>query len=179
MNNTKKKQPSAEQEKHFHEAQAQKLLSQTKQADLIFSDESFFYSPSLRWSFDQLGDLRGKTVLDYGCGNGLSAVTLARAGARVFAIDISHGLTKLTIMTSEANSVSGQIHCVNAAGEWLPFKNNIFDAVYGLAILHHVNLDIAAPELARVMKKGAIAVFGEPLGLILFSDFRLGISITA
>lgn len=157
-------QPSAEEEKLFHETQANKALEKTKKEDLIFSDSAFFCSPGSIWAFEQLGDLRGKTVLDYGCGTGLSAVTLARAGAKVVAMDISHGLTRLTQMTVDANNVIDRVIYTCAAGEWLPFKNETFDVIHGNAILHHVNLDTGGPELARVLKPGGIALFGEPLG---------------
>jgi SAM-dependent methyltransferase len=40
--------------------------------------------------FRVMGDLRGKRVLDIGCGEGEDALLLAALGARVTAIDVSH-----------------------------------------------------------------------------------------
>ena len=38
-----------------------------------------------------LGDLRGKRVIEYGCGLGKLTVLLARSGAQVTAFDLSEG----------------------------------------------------------------------------------------
>ncbi|MDQ3855756.1 MAG: class I SAM-dependent methyltransferase, partial [Chloroflexota bacterium] len=39
-----------------------------------------------------LGDVRGRAVLDLGCGNGVSSRVLAREGARVTGVDVSPSL---------------------------------------------------------------------------------------
>jgi 2-polyprenyl-3-methyl-5-hydroxy-6-metoxy-1,4-benzoquinol methylase len=44
-----------------------------------------------------LGDLRGRDVLDAGCGEGYNTRLLARAGARVTGIDISERMIALAI----------------------------------------------------------------------------------
>ncbi len=43
----------------------------------------------------RLGELRGKTVLDYGCGPGVLALALKRLGANVKVFDISDDMLKL------------------------------------------------------------------------------------
>ena len=47
------------------------------------------------YCFSLLGDLRGKTVLDVGCGEGEDAVILAKLGARVTGLDVSPGAIEL------------------------------------------------------------------------------------
>jgi SAM-dependent methyltransferase len=37
------------------------------------------------------------------------------------------------------------------------------DVVFGIAILHHLDLDLAAREVRRVLKKGGRAIFQEPV----------------
>src|SRR5262249_33655493 len=56
------------------------------------------------------------------------------------------------------------VECTVAAGESLPFESASFDAVWGCAILHHLDLVRAAKELRRVLKPGGRAVFCEPWG---------------
>jgi 2-polyprenyl-3-methyl-5-hydroxy-6-metoxy-1,4-benzoquinol methylase len=46
----------------------------------------------LEYAFHLLGDVRGKSVLDLGCGSGESVVILAHLGAKVLGIDISPDL---------------------------------------------------------------------------------------
>lgn len=45
----------------------------------------------------------------------------------------------------------------------LDFPDKHFDAVFGTGILHHLDLDRALTEIARVLKPGGIFLFGEPL----------------
>ncbi len=60
-------------------------------------------------------DLRGKTVLDYGCGSGILAVAAARLGARrVIATDIDPQALVATNSNARANNVAGQIEAVAA-----------------------------------------------------------------
>ena len=49
--------------------------------------------------------------------------------------------------------------------ENLKFSDNEFDAVYGRAILHHLNLHKGLCEIWRVLIQKEIAVFSEPLGM--------------
>ena len=50
-------------------------------------------------------------------------------------------------------------------GHFLAFADNTFDLVYGDAILHHLDLDTALPEIKRVLRPGGRIVFREPLGV--------------
>ncbi|MDH7516107.1 MAG: class I SAM-dependent methyltransferase, partial [Bacteroidota bacterium] len=51
------------------------------------------------------------------------------------------------------------------------FPDEAFDLVCGSAILHHLDLGNALPELRRVLKPGGSAVFFEPLGTNPFINF--------
>ena len=90
----------------------------------------------------------------------MAAVVLARAAANVTAFDLSPGYVKEARERARANDVN--IECVVADGEELPFPNESFDAVWGNAILHHLDLAKAGRELHRVLKPGGVAVFCEP-----------------
>src|SRR5438552_18935790 len=46
----------------------------------------------LRYAFYLLGDVRGKTVVDLGCGSGENLAPLLARGARVIAVDLSQEL---------------------------------------------------------------------------------------
>src|SRR5688500_8469656 len=54
-----------------------------------------YYAPAettpyaLEYAYHLLGDVTGKTVLEFGCGDGMNTVMLAKRGAKVIAFDIS------------------------------------------------------------------------------------------
>jgi 2-polyprenyl-3-methyl-5-hydroxy-6-metoxy-1,4-benzoquinol methylase len=133
--------------------------------DIEFQDEDYLdHENWVRYCFQRLGNVGGKTVLDYGCGAGFGAVVLARKGAKVFAFDASEDMVLLSRKRAHDNHVDGSVHVEIMAAEELHYRDSQFDAVYGNAIMHHVHLPKACPELRRVMKPGAVAVFAEPFG---------------
>jgi SAM-dependent methyltransferase len=110
------------------------------------------------------GHMAGKRVCDYGCGWGIWSAFFAQCGALVYSFDISDAHAALTRRAARVNRVGERVFAQVAAGEWLPFPDDFFDFVIGNAVLHHVDIALAAPEIYRVLKPGARAVFSEPLG---------------
>jgi len=110
-----------------------------------------------------LGDIKGKKVLDYGCGTGWLTIELLSKGAVVSSIDISPKSIEETI--KKVNDFNFQNHSAHIMDcEDLKFPDESFDVICGNGILHHLNLDYALNEINRVLKKGGHAVFYEPLG---------------
>lgn len=164
-------------EQLFHDRQAADRAATFRRdpAGLAFADDDYLgHETWVRPAFDKLGDLRGKRVLDYGCGHGMAAVVLARRGATVTAFDLSPGYVREAEERAAANGVS--VRFVVADGERLPFADQSFDAVWGSAVLHHLDLAKAGAELRRVLAPGGVAVFSEPWGgnpLLEFARRRL------
>jgi SAM-dependent methyltransferase len=152
-------------EQIFHDRQAAARLTdfRTGRRELRFDDAAYLdHETWVRPAFAKLGDLRGRRVLDYGCGHGMAAVVLARAGAAVTAFDLSPGYVNEAHERARANGAI--VNCVVADGEALPFENESYDAVWGNAILHHLDLARAGRELHRVLRPGGVAIFCEPWG---------------
>ena len=106
-----------------------------------------------------VGDLRGREVLELGSGMGEMTTLLARSGAHVTAVDISPASIALGRRRAQ-----------------LPFEPGRFDVVVGKAVLHHLDVGRAAPELHRVLCPRGRAAFAEPLGtnpLIAFARDHL------
>jgi SAM-dependent methyltransferase len=125
---------------------------------------------------DHLGDLRGKRVIEYGCGLGQLTVLLARSGAEVTAFDISEQSIESTRKRAELTGVDDRVALSVAAGEELPFDDASFDLAVGKAVLHHLDPVSGSRELARVLKPGGRAAFSEPLGtnpIVRFARERL------
>ncbi len=110
------------------------------------------------------GEVEGKTVCDYGCGWGLLSCLFAQCGARVYGFDISDSHVAVARRAAQLNRVEGRVFPHVAAAEWLPYPDNFFDFVVGIAVLHHVDLSIAGPEIYRILKPSGTAVFVESLG---------------
>jgi ubiquinone/menaquinone biosynthesis C-methylase UbiE len=123
------------------------------------------------YAFDQLGDLRGTSLLEIGGGTGFHAAMLVHRGARVVATDVSSAGVEVMQRRFEANQMADRAEATVVVAEQMPFDDNSFDAVFGIAVLHHLVLDRAAPEIARVLVPGGRAVFLEPLSENRILDF--------
>jgi 2-polyprenyl-3-methyl-5-hydroxy-6-metoxy-1,4-benzoquinol methylase len=109
--------------------------------------------------------LRGKRVLDYGCGHGENACLLAACGADVTAFDLSPEAIAQARRRAHLHGVAGRIQFdVRAAGA-TGYAPGSFDVVLGYKILHHLHtmLDTVYEETARVLAPGGAAYFIEPV----------------
>lgn len=117
----------------------------------------------LEYCFHLLGDVRGKTILEYGCGNGINTVVLAGRGARIHALDISPALLGIARRRLAANDIGDEVELVVGSAHDLPFPDESVDVIFGIAILHHLDLALSAREVKRVLRKGGRAIFQEPV----------------
>ena len=116
----------------------------------------------LEYAYHLLGDVTGKTVLEFGCGDGLNTVMLAKRGAKVIALDLSADLIELATKRVEANGCR-EVEFLIASAHCLPLEDESVDVVFGMAILHHLDLELASQNVRRVLKKGGRAIFKEPV----------------
>jgi SAM-dependent methyltransferase len=116
----------------------------------------------LEYAFHLLGDVRGKTILEYGCGDGLNTVILANRGAHVIALDISAELLAVARKRLEVNGCN-QVELLIGSAHTLPLPDESIDVVFGMAILHHLDLELSGREVRRVLKRGGRGIFKEPV----------------
>jgi SAM-dependent methyltransferase len=104
-------------------------------------------------------------VLEYGCGIGsYSSQLLAEHGFGSTGIDISP-LSVRAAREAAADEFPGiELDYLVMNAEQLDFPDDSFDVVCGNGILHHLDLDRAYEQVARVLAPGGCAVFTEPLG---------------
>ena len=102
-----------------------------------------------------LGDVRGRQVLDAGCGPGLYAAALLEAGAHVTGFDAS------PVMVELARRRVGSRARIDLArlGDRLPWPDGTFDAAVCALAIHYADDESAAfRELHRLVRPGGVVV---------------------
>lgn len=109
--------------------------------------------------------LKGKKVLEMGCGNCINAAVMAALGAEVYANDIASSSGDIIRRLNE--NFEFEFPIVFVEGDFL--KNDLpaasFDYVVGKAFLHHLTLPVERKflkETARLLKPEGEARFFEP-----------------
>lgn len=100
---------------------------------------------------DLAGDVKGRRVLDAGCGSGPLAAALIEGGADVVGFDLSPEMLEIA-----RQRLGAEVDLrVADLGEPLPYPDDSFDDVIGSLVLHYLE-DWTAPlaELHRVLKPG-------------------------
>ncbi len=101
-----------------------------------------------------LKNIKGKKVLDLGCGTGRHTLKIKKKGAKVWGIDLSQKM--IEIAKKEIKDVDFRVGSVYK----LPYKSNFFDVVMaGLVIHYFKDLDKAFREIRRVLKKNGLFIF--------------------
>lgn len=114
--------------------------------------------PRLAYFTPIVGDWRGKSVLDLGCGGGFMAEPLARQGAQVIGVDPSAPAIAAAKRHAEETGLS--IDYRVGTGEDLPVADNAVDIVVCVDVLEHVrDLDAVIGEIRRVLKPGGLFLF--------------------
>jgi len=99
-----------------------------------------------------------KSVLDIGCGTGNLALEIVKwlpSDGNVVGIDAGEKMVALAKNKLENKQISIQFLRVSA--ESIPFKNEVFDCIFNVFLLHHLPMELkiaAFNEMYRVLKKG-------------------------
>ncbi|WP_064572937.1 bifunctional 2-polyprenyl-6-hydroxyphenol methylase/3-demethylubiquinol 3-O-methyltransferase UbiG [Cupriavidus gilardii] len=116
----------------------------------------------LSW-IDSIADLRGKNVVDIGCGGGILSESMARAGATVRGIDLSTKALKVADLHSLESGVA--VTYEEIAAEALAARMPAsFDVVTCMEMLEHV------PDPASIVR--ACATLVRPGGYVFFSTIN-------
>ncbi|HXA48271.1 MAG TPA: bifunctional 2-polyprenyl-6-hydroxyphenol methylase/3-demethylubiquinol 3-O-methyltransferase UbiG [Burkholderiaceae bacterium] len=107
--------------------------------------------------------LRGKTVLDIGCGGGILAESMAKKGAAVTGIDLSEKALKVADLHSLESGITVRYELI-AAEAMAAREPAGFDVITCMEMLEHV------PDPAAIVK--ACATLVKPGGHVFFSTLN-------
>jgi 2-polyprenyl-3-methyl-5-hydroxy-6-metoxy-1,4-benzoquinol methylase len=164
-----KQQQRWQSETKFFDAWAEKASARIAPLDPLTLARYGARRPRRRFNkefrFRILGALRGRRVLDVGCGEGVNAVLLAKLGASVTGIDISPKAIDLARRRAQANGVADRATFLCSPLEKANLPPASFDVVWADAILHHLisELDFILRLLVACTKPGGILLFSEPV----------------
>jgi ubiquinone/menaquinone biosynthesis C-methylase UbiE len=95
-------------------------------------------------------------ALEVGCGQGWYSAAMARRGWTMSAFDVSPAQTDFAARTFERETVAVGLSV--ADGARLPYRDDTFDVVYAINVLHHIldrdALGATLGEIVRVLKPG-------------------------
>jgi ubiquinone/menaquinone biosynthesis C-methylase UbiE len=116
-----------------------------------------------------MGNLRGRKVLDLGCGAGQNTVALARQGAKVTAFDFSDAQIAQARKLAHQKHLKAEFIVGNISGR-LPFPDLHFDLIISACAIAFVkDIDKAFREAFRLLKTGGKFILSDmhPLQYIL------------
>lgn len=112
-------------------------------------------------------DLRGKRVLDAGCGTGVMSVELARRGAQVLAVDLS--ATLIALARERLPADIGEGHIDFEVGDMAALATGEFDHVVAMDSLIHYDVADGIQVLARIAPRvrGSLVFTHAPSTILL------------
>ena len=116
--------------------------------------------PSTKSFYEKYIKGRKGVLLDLGCGTGRNTIYFASKGLKVISVDISLKMLKIAREEVKRKLPWSQVELVQAEVTKLPFKENIFDFIVAVAVIHHIpyrEMRIKMlKEARRVLKKNGI-----------------------
>lgn len=146
-------------ERDFHDAWAES--EDVEKIDVRGSNE-VCTAPEMRYITKRLGNLKGKRLLDVGCGLGEASVYFAMQGADVTSSDLSQGMVDAASRLAKANGVSVRQHIASAEDMRLG-PDDKFDVIYAGNLLHHVDIEATISRVKPHLAKGGVFVTWDPL----------------
>jgi SAM-dependent methyltransferase len=146
----------------FSEDSLMDTLAQFKQVQketwATFAPLEAFTTPAAGRLVRRAGVAEGMRVLDVGCGTGVVAITAARRGALVSAIDLTPQLLE---RARENSAIAAfQVEWREGDAEALPFEDAHFDVVLSqFAHMFAPRPEVATREMVRVLKPGGTLAF--------------------
>lgn len=162
---------STEQKLLSEEASAARYAEERRQGEALLKDglEEYAWgwnSPAgtiraarrAEFMIQKAGLKPGVTCLELGCGTGEFTVRLIPSGCTLAAVELSEATAGVCRerVKGKAEVIVGNIE----TGEGLEGRK--FDAIVGVSVLHHVNMDLCLKNTMCLLKPGGKFAFSEP-----------------
>jgi SAM-dependent methyltransferase len=134
------------------------------QAEVRLPTDVVSYGPDIPTDADLhlLGDLKGKRVLELGCGGGQTGVAFARQGAIVTGIDFSAAQIEFARKLAETEKAKAEFR-VGDLADLAFLRSDSMDLVFSVDAFGYVeDLGRVFRQVHRVLKVGAPLVFSLP-----------------
>lgn len=149
------------EELHFHNRDRDKKLTENLPKDTfeVLHGNKKYYSTvekSSKYVENWLKThVKGKTFLDYACGNGMNAIRAANFGAALsIGLDISDVSIKNARVEAEKQNLTEETYFIQGDCENTGLPSDSVDVILCSGMLHHLDLNHAFPELKRILKPG-------------------------
>lgn len=157
----------AHYDQSYGEVSIQAIVSKIADFDAFFDDAVRTDTSWYGFYLDGFADrLKGKRVLELGCGDGVNALAMAHLGAEVVAVDISGESARVVREAAkQIDSVGNRVTALAGDFTNLRFEPQSFDYVVGKAFLHHLTHELEAEYLdkaASLLAADGEARFFEP-----------------
>lgn len=143
------------------------LIKDKAKFDYYFSNMKYYSvvkdSEDYKYKWLKERCVSGRKILDFACGNGENGIFAASIGADCIGIDISPEGIFNANKNAKLMNVKRRCKFITMDGENMTFKKNTFDLAVEYGALHHVELDKALSELARVLKPNGEMICVEAL----------------
>ena len=139
----------------------QESYRRTSLNDILYRAPAF--DAVIQSGFTFLAPQTGEWILDFGGGEGKETLDLVKQGLTVVNADLSTTQLKRARHLVESQVQGANVYYIQADAEHLPFADGTFRIIYGKAILHHLDIDLAAKEIYRMLPEGGKATFAEPM----------------
>ena len=161
-----------EKEIEYYNGRVEESLKGDKNGDFegfkpeILSSFRFFYDWLVK-------NCQQKIILDYGCGNGIHSVFLAKSGAqRVIGIDLSENSLEIARKRAEVAGFKEKIEFKMMDCEKMEFPPSFFDIIFDGGTFSSLDFKIALPELTIVLKSDGFLIGAETLGHNPFTNLK-------
>ena len=164
-----------QKEIEYYDRQAEKKLKGSP--DQLTETDFEGFNPNLLTSYKFCyqwleKNCRDKTVLDYGCGNGIHTVFIAKFAKKVIGIDLSQPALKIAKERAKRGGVENKTDFREMDCERLEFPEDYFDIIFDGGTFSSLDLKKAYPDLAQVLKPTGFLIGIETFGHNPFTNFK-------